>query len=87
MRATVTRIDRRHDCSACLAYVTVALPELGLEVCGVRVLERPDGTVYANLPHQRDHRGDWFPAVRFMDPTLAGAVRRAAVEAVTQCSN
>lgn len=82
MRATATRVDRRHDCSACRAYVTVALPELGLEVCGVRVLERPNGTVYANLPHQRDHRGDWFPAVRFTNPAIADAVRQAAIEAV-----
>lgn len=82
MNVIVTRIEQRHDNSVCRAYVTVALPELGIEVAGVRVLERSDGTVYARLPDQRDHRGQWFPAVRFTDPAVADEVRRAAVEAV-----
>lgn len=81
VNATVTRIERRYDNGACRAYVSVALPDLGIEVQGVRIIERPDGSVYAQLPNQRDHRGQWFPAVRFSDPAAAAAVLDAALGA------
>lgn len=81
VNAIATRIERRHDNCACRAYVTVALPALGVEVQGVRVLERTDGSVYAQLPNQRDHRGHWFPAVRFADPAVSAAVLDAALGA------
>lgn len=81
VHATVTRIERRRDNCACRAYVSVAVPDLGIEVQGVRIIERPDGSLYAQLPNQRDHRGQWFPAVRFTDPAVTAAVLNAALSA------
>ncbi len=81
VNATVTRIERRHDNGACRAYVSVALPALGLEIQGVRIIERTSGSLYAQLPNQRDHRGQWFPAVRLSDPAIAAAVLNAALNA------
>lgn len=82
MRFNVTRIDRRHDNSACIAVVAVAIPKAGIEVRGIRIIRRDDGSVYANMPHQRDHLGAWYPTVRFMKPGTIDAIKQAAVEAV-----
>lgn len=82
MRILPTRIISRRDLSACRAYVTIAIPDLGIEVAGIRIIERNDGTLYAQLPNQRDHAGMWFPAVRFTDPAIADAVKAAALAAV-----
>ena len=81
VHAIVTRIERRRDNAACRAYVSVALPAMGLEIQGIRIIERASGSLYAQLPNQRDHRGQWFPAVRFADPAIAAAVLNAALGA------
>lgn len=81
LNAIVTRIERRRDNAACRAYVCVAVPDLGIEVQGVRIIERANGSLYAQLPNQRDHRGQWFPAVRFTDPAVSAAVLNAALGA------
>lgn len=77
---TVTRIDPRRDNMACLGYVSVSLPELGIEVQGIRIIERNDSTVYAQLPNQRDYTGQWFKAVRFANPEVEREVLGAALE-------
>jgi len=82
IRILPTRIVTRRDTSACRAYVTVAIPDLGIEVAGIRIIERDDGSLYAQLPNQRDHAGTWFPAVRFTDPTITDAVKAAALSAM-----
>ena len=79
--ARVIRRELRHDGSKCLAYVSVALPEIGIEVRGVRIVRKPDGSLHAQLPQQRNHRGVWFAAVHFADPETGAAIKTAAMAA------
>ena len=81
MTAIVTRMERRKDNSACVAYVSVALPARGIEVNGVRIISRADGSTYAQLPQQRAYNGQWFPTVRLIDAKDDAAIKAAALEA------
>lgn len=64
--------------TACRAYVSVRIGDITLN--GVRIIERSDGSVFAQLPNMRDHTGAWFPAVD-LSPDAAEQVKAAAMEA------
>lgn len=68
----------RTDGMACKAYASVMVD--GIRVNGVRVLERSDGSLYAQLPNQRDHTGAWFPIIE-LPQDVAEQVLDAALEA------
>lgn len=68
----------RDDGTACRAYVRVRIEDITLN--GVRIIERSDGSLFAQLPNMRDHTGAWFPAVE-LSPEVAEQVKAAAMEA------
>lgn len=68
----------RTDGMACRAYVSVMVNDMRIN--GVRVLERSDGSLYAQLPNQRDSDGRWFPVIELPED-VARQVLDAAMEA------
>lgn len=68
----------RTDGTACRAYVSVRLDHMTIN--GVRILERADGTLYSQLPNQRDWEGRWFPVVELPED-VAEQVKVVAIEA------
>lgn len=62
----------RSDGMACRAYVAVS-------VDGIRILERSDGTLYAQLPNQRDSDGRWFPIIELPQDVTAQVLDAAMV--------
>lgn len=74
----VRSIRLRTDGGACRALVSVYVGDMILN--GVRIIERSDGSVYAQLPNQRDSDGRWFPVVTLL-PDMDARVKDAALEA------
>ncbi len=68
----------RSDGTACRAYVAVMVGECRIN--GVRIIERADGTLYAQLPNQRDSDGRWFPLIQLPED-VTRQVLDAAMEA------
>lgn len=74
----VRSIRLRSDGGACKAYVSAMVGDVRIN--GIRIIERSDGSVYAQLPNQRDSDGQWFPVVTLL-PAVDAQVKDAALEA------
>ena len=76
---SVIGVRPRDDGSACRALVSVRL-DCGVVINGVRIIERADGSLFAQLPNQRDSSGAWFPVIEVPEDVSA-RVKDAALEA------
>ena len=82
MEIRVIRIHLYRGHGRSLAVASVAIPEAGITVNGMRVYEnRYTGEPLVRFPHQKDEAGELFPSVTIWNRRLAAAVRLAVVAA------
>lgn len=75
----VLRTELRCDGGRCRGYARVRIPQLGIVIDGIRVLEKDTGGIYVKLPDQRNDRGEWFPAICFDDFDIVREIEEAVL--------
>lgn len=74
-RVHITKLVDRHDTSSCKAVASVLIGCAGIEVNGVMIIERQDGSIFVKVHDIRDHHGNFSPSVRFADQTILDEIK------------